>query len=118
MDIVQAYAIRSRRGSNPTKPNKVNQDSYFICQNFARCKNAWFVGVCDGHGSNGHFVSDCIRVYDETICHGCWNDPKFRFDKGNWKYCPEHEDTPRHFECHKLIKSDRVIKLIQQNENI
>jgi len=64
------------------------------------------------------FVSDCIRVYDETICHGCWNDPKFRFDKGNWKYCPEHEDTPRHFECHKLIKSDRVIKLIQQNENI
>jgi autotransporter strand-loop-strand O-heptosyltransferase len=67
---------------------------------------------------NHEFISDCIRIYDEKICHGCWNNPKFRFDKGNWEYCPEHEDTLRHFECHKLITADRVIKLIEENEFI
>lgn len=54
------------------------------------------------------FTTNCTRIVDESICHGCWNNPMFKFDKGNWNYCPEHEDTPRHFECHKLISFDRV----------
>jgi autotransporter strand-loop-strand O-heptosyltransferase len=64
------------------------------------------------------FTSNTIRIYDESICHGCWNDPKFRFNKGDWNWCPEHEDTPRKFECHKLITADKVIKIISQNEGI
>ncbi len=60
------------------------------------------------------FTINTIRLYDESICNSCWNNPKFRFDKGNWKWCPEHEDTPRHFECHKLITSDKVIKALQE----
>ena len=64
------------------------------------------------------FTFDTIRIYDNTICNGCWNNPKFKFDKSNWQYCPEHEDTPRQFECHKLITPDRVIKLLKENENI
>lgn len=64
------------------------------------------------------FTSNTIRIYDESICHGCWNNPKFRFNKGDWNWCPEHEDTPRKFECHKLITSDKVIKIISENEGI
>ncbi len=64
------------------------------------------------------FTINTIRLYDESICNSCWNNPKFRFDKGNWKWCPEHEDTPRHFECHKLITSDKVIKAIEENEKL
>lgn len=64
------------------------------------------------------FTINTIRLYDESICNSCWNNPKFRFDKGNWNWCPEHEDTPRHFECHKLITSDKVIKAIQENEKL
>lgn len=64
------------------------------------------------------FVSNTIRIYDESICHGCWNDPKFRFNKGDWNWCPEHENTPRKFECHKLITSEKVINIIKENEGI
>lgn len=64
------------------------------------------------------FTINTIRIYDESICNSCWNNPLFRFNKGDWKWCPEHEDTPRHFECHKLITSDKVIKLIEENEKL
>jgi autotransporter strand-loop-strand O-heptosyltransferase len=57
--------------------------------------------------SNHEF--ECIRVENRSVCNGCWNNPKFRFDKGNWNWCPEHEDTPRQFECHKSISVDDVI---------
>lgn len=63
--------------------------------------------------ANHEFQKKCIRITDTNICHGCWNNPLFKFNKGDWNYCPEHEDTPRQFECHKLIKSDDVISKIK-----
>jgi autotransporter strand-loop-strand O-heptosyltransferase len=60
------------------------------------------------------FQSGCVRITDESVCHGCWNNPKFKFDKGNWNYCPEHEDTPRQFECHNNIKPERIISEINK----
>jgi autotransporter strand-loop-strand O-heptosyltransferase len=53
---------------------------------------------------------ECIRVENRKVCNGCWNNPKFRFDKGNWNWCPEHEDTPRQFECHRSISVDDVLE--------
>ena len=55
----------------------------------------------------------CHRVTDESLCHGCWNNPNHKFDKGDWDWCPEHKNTPRHFECHRGIKSDKVIDMIK-----
>ena len=64
------------------------------------------------------FQNNCIRIVNESICNSCWNNPMFRFNKGDWNYCAEHEDTQRHFECHKLITSDVVINKIMENEKI
>lgn len=63
----------------------------------------------DGH----EFTTNCIRITDTSVCNSCWNNPLFKFDKGSWNYCPEHEDTPRWFECHKAITADRVIAAIE-----
>jgi autotransporter strand-loop-strand O-heptosyltransferase len=52
---------------------------------------------------------DCIRIDNRNVCNGCWNNPKFRFNKGDWNYCPEHEDTPRQHECHKSISVNDVL---------
>jgi len=52
---------------------------------------------------------ECVRVENRSVCNGCWNNPKFRFDKGNWNWCPEHEDTPRQFECHRSISVEDVM---------
>ena len=36
---------------------KINQDNFFIYQNFLNNPNYIFMGVCDGHGIHGHDVS-------------------------------------------------------------
>ena len=38
-----------------------NQDSYFIFQNFTGHKDYYYFSVCDGHGVEGHFVSNFIK---------------------------------------------------------
>jgi len=62
----------------------------------------------------GHeFVSNCTRIINPNVCNSCWNNPLFKFNKGDWNWCPEHEDTPRHFECHKSIKVESILNLIK-----
>ena len=39
-----------------------NQDSYFIQKNFAGHKDYIYMSVCDGHGINGHHVSNFIKT--------------------------------------------------------
>jgi len=63
---------------------------------------------------NDHeFVSNCTRITNKNVCNGCWNNPMFKFDKGDWNWCPEHKDTDKQFECHKQITSEMVIDKIQ-----
>lgn len=59
------------------------------------------------------FQSNCTRITNPEVCNGCWNNPMFRFDKGNWNWCPEHEDTPRQFECHKSISVNDVAMAVK-----
>jgi autotransporter strand-loop-strand O-heptosyltransferase len=65
--------------------------------------------------SDHEFSKNTIRITNESVCHGCWHNPLFRFNKGDWNWCPEHENTPRQFECHKSISAEKVIDLIKQN---
>ena len=63
--------------------------------------------------TTGHeFTSNCIRISDTSVCHGCWNNPMFKFNKGDYFWCPEHEDTPDAFQCHKSIDAQKVIDII------
>jgi len=59
------------------------------------------------------FTSNCTRITNPDVCNGCWNNPMFKFDKGDWYWCPEHKGTDRQFECHKSITSEMVINKIQ-----
>ena len=55
----------------------------------------------------------CIRITNTNVCHGCWNKAEYKFDAGDWNWCPEHKGTDRQWECHKKIKaSDVVIPLL------
>ena len=64
--------------------------------------------------ADNEFQSNCIRITNENVCHGCWNNPMFKFNKGDWNWCPEHENSPRHFECHKAISLNDVLSKLQQ----
>lgn len=71
--------------------------------------NKQVVMIANFSAKDHEFQSNCIRITDESVCHGCWNNPKFKFNKGDFGWCPEHEDTPRRFECHTSISPERVI---------
>lgn len=55
-----------------------------------------------------HEFTDCIRITNTDVCHGCWNEKGIVFDKGDYLWC-KHKDTTRHFECHTSITSKMVI---------
>jgi autotransporter strand-loop-strand O-heptosyltransferase len=64
------------------------------------------------------FKSNCIRITNKNVCNGCWNNSEFRFDRGDWNWCPIHKGTERQFECHKSITSNMVITEIIKNINL
>jgi len=53
-----------------------------------------------------------IRVVNENVCHGCWNNPEHKFDRGDFDWCPRHKNTPRQFECQRSITAEDVIKVL------
>ncbi|MGA2290495.1 autotransporter strand-loop-strand O-heptosyltransferase [Bradyrhizobium sp.] len=53
------------------------------------------------------------RVINFNACNSCWNDPRIRFDHYDFLYCPRHKDTPRQFECTRLINPDQVKAVIR-----
>ena len=53
------------------------------------------------------------RIVNWHACNSCWNDPRHKFDHTDFLWCPRHRDTPRQFECTRLITSTQVKQVIQ-----
>lgn len=54
------------------------------------------------------------RVFNVHTCNSCWNDPAIRFDHKDFLWCPRHKDTPRQFECTRLITVEHVKNTIRK----
>ena len=54
------------------------------------------------------------RVINYHACNGCWNDPHHRFDHKDFLWCPRHANTPRQFECTRLITAEQVKQTIRR----
>ncbi len=54
------------------------------------------------------------RVINYHACNSCWNDVRHRFDHKDFLYCPRHKDTPRQFECTRLITAEQVKATLQR----
>jgi autotransporter strand-loop-strand O-heptosyltransferase len=65
---------------------------------------------------DGHEFS-CIRPVRKNVCNGCWNNPKYKFDK-SWDWCPVHTGTDRQYECQNSILASDVIRLIEEHSLI
>ena len=53
-----------------------------------------------------------FRVINYHACNSCWNDVRVRFDHKDFLWCPRHKDTPRQFECTRLITAEAVKTMI------
>lgn len=60
------------------------------------------------------FLSNCTRITNESVCNSCWVKSEFKFDKGDWNWCPIHKGTDRQFECSKSITGQFVIEKIKE----
>jgi autotransporter strand-loop-strand O-heptosyltransferase len=62
---------------------------------------------------NNEFYEDCIRIINETVCHGCWNleehCDKFVFRRA--PLCPENKN----FTCSRSISPKMVIDEIKKH---
>jgi autotransporter strand-loop-strand O-heptosyltransferase len=54
------------------------------------------------------------RIINYHACNSCWNDPHVRFDHKDFLWCPRHANTPRQFECTRLITANHVKQVIQR----
>jgi autotransporter strand-loop-strand O-heptosyltransferase len=54
------------------------------------------------------------RVINWHACNSCWNDPRHRFNHRDFLWCPRHQNTPRHFECTRLITAAQVKQVIER----
>lgn len=53
------------------------------------------------------------RVQNFHVCHGCFSDPRYKFDPKEHDWCPKHKNTGRQFECQLGITPGMVIKMIK-----
>jgi autotransporter strand-loop-strand O-heptosyltransferase len=120
----------SKNGSDITNVTKLEDTSIENTMNYIH-HSEFFIGLSSGlswlaWAINKHvvmisnfteedheFTTNCTRIVNHSVCNSCWNNTNVKFDKGDWNWCPEHKDTPRHFECHNSITSKMVIDKIQ-----
>jgi len=59
------------------------------------------------------FLDKTLRIINKDVCHGCFSNASYKFDKGDWWWCPVHKGTDRYFECTRTIKPEDVfIKIL------
>ena len=98
--------------------NVIHHSEFFIGLSSGLSWLAWALGkhvvmISNFTTPDHEFTSNCTRIINLDVCNGCWNNPLFRFNAGDWDWCPVNKGTPKQFECHKSITSDMVIKQIQ-----
>jgi autotransporter strand-loop-strand O-heptosyltransferase len=78
---------------------------------------AWAAGatvvLISGYSLPSTEFNTPYRVINWHTCNGCWNDPALRFDHHDFLWCPRHMNTPRQFECTRLITADHVIRMVR-----
>ena len=57
-----------------------------------------------------------IRITNTSVCHGCWNDTTYNFDRGDWNWCPRSPNMK--FECQLSITPMVVIKSLKNKKYI
>lgn len=79
---------------------------------------AWAVGVpvvmISGFSLPNSEFETPYRVINYHACNGCWNDPRHPFNHEDYMWCPRHANTPRQFECTRLIHPHQVKQAIRR----
>jgi autotransporter strand-loop-strand O-heptosyltransferase len=98
--------------------NVIHHSEFFIGLSSGLSWLSWALGkhvvmISNFTNENHEFSSNCTRITNLNVCNSCWNNPSYKFNRGDWYWCPVHKGTSRQFECHTSITSEMVISGIQ-----
>lgn len=74
--------------------------------------------ISNATSKDNEFVDEkTLRIYDESVCHGCFH--KYKFDPMDWLWCPVYRnDENKRFMCTKAITTEMVIEKIEKFINL
>jgi autotransporter strand-loop-strand O-heptosyltransferase len=96
---------------------RIEQSAFFIGLSSGLSWLAWALNkevIMISNFTDANHEFQCHRPVNTNVCHGCWNDPQYTFDKGDWDWCPVHKGTERQFECQKSVTPRMVIDEIKK----
>ena len=94
----------------------INDSEFFIGLSSGLSWLAWALDkevIMISNFTDADHEFSCHRPVNTNVCHGCWNKPEYKFDKGDWDWCPKHKGTDRQFECQTSIIPEMVIRKIK-----
>jgi autotransporter strand-loop-strand O-heptosyltransferase len=114
------YGAEDDTGDKPLaeRARLLKHAAFFIGLSSGLSWLAWAVGtpivMISGFTHPTNEFDTPYRVINYHACNSCWNDPHVRFDHKDFFWCPRHKDTPRQFECTRLITADQVKQTLQR----
>lgn len=136
VDLHQVFGVEHWWNSLPgSSLQKVNLEFPEVINLLTNCE--FFVGVSSGLSWLSHalgkkvvlisgttppsneFTQDVVRINNPSVCNSCFTKTNdYAFSPGDWTWCPEHQHTPRWFECTKTITPEFVWQEIEKNNLI
>ena len=77
----------------------------------AHAANKKVVMISGVTSKDNEFEEDTLRFINEDVCHGCINKPDvYKFDTGDWMWCPVYKGTKKQFVCTTSISPEEVFE--------
>lgn len=122
------HGVEDQTGDRPLteRASWLKHAAFFIGNSSGLAWLAWSAGIpvvmISGFTHPTNEFATPYRIINWHTCNSCWNDPKERFDHHDFLWCPRHANTPRQFECTRLITASQVIDKLEnisfQNEKV
>ena len=113
------HGVEDETGDRPLQERArwIKHAEFFVGLSSGLSWLAWAMGkpvvLISGFTHPTNEFATPYRVINYHACNSCWNDPHHRFDHKDYLWCPRHKDTPRQFECTRLITVDHVKAIIK-----
>ena len=114
------HGVEDQTGDRPLmdRARLLRHAAFFVGLSSGLTWLAWAAGtpvvLISGFTHPNNEFATPYRIVNWHACNSCWNDPRERFDHHDFLWCPRHANTPRQFECTRLITSDQVIATIRR----
>jgi autotransporter strand-loop-strand O-heptosyltransferase len=114
------HGVEDETGDRPLleRARWLRHADFFIGLSSGLAWLAWAVGtpvvMISGFTHPTNEFATPYRVINYHACNSCWNDPRHRFDHRDFLWCPRHANTPRQFECTRLITAEQVKQIVRK----